>query len=143
MCVAGCSIGRFSELSRRLKWRPTHSSSGILIISTNRDPRAPFYEEGKVAFYAWLVFPGISGFAYLFRRHLHPLLVRHRARIESSVEQMVDIGKRLAGGAGLERLAELVRSSGIPVGSGEGSSASLGLKEIFEWERSREGVAGK
>lgn len=63
---------------------------------------------------------------YLFRSHLSPYLEQHQTRIESSVDQALDMGRRTLGvpGAGLERLAALCRSSGIPLGSDDSNGCS-------------------
>ena len=56
---------------------------------------------------------------HLFKRYINPYLIENQTRIEASMEQLAEVGRSTVGipGSGLQKLADLCRSIGIPVGS--------------------------
>lgn len=62
----------------------------------------PFYYEAKVLFMLWLISPYTRGASMLYRKFIHPLMIRHEEEIDAYLDQakrhgytaLMDIGSR-------------------------------------------------
>lgn len=64
----------------------------VTILSPSFSPRFPFYYEIKTILVVWLLSPATKGSSILYRRFVHPALIRREAEIDDALARATEQG---------------------------------------------------